>query len=92
MEMTTLTITKARRNLGYWLKRAGEGEEIGIIDGDRIFALRPVQVEATDYAMREYGVSAVELDRFVEEANKEVRVAGKSGRLKKFRGDLDALI
>lgn len=90
--MTTLTITKARRNLGHWLKKAGDGEEIGIIDGDRIIALRPVNVEATDYGMREYGVSGQELDRFVEGVKMEVQAASKSGRLKIYKGNLDALL
>ncbi len=46
--MTTLTVTEARKNLSGWLKRAKAGEDIGIIDGNRIIALRPVEVVATD--------------------------------------------
>lgn len=44
--MTTLTVTEARKNLSGWLRRATAGEEIGIIDGNKIIALRPVRVTA----------------------------------------------
>ncbi|HEY9249410.1 MAG TPA: hypothetical protein VIO38_09775 [Rariglobus sp.] len=47
--MTTLTVTEARKNLSGWLRRAGAGEEIGIIDGNKIIALRPVTVTAIDF-------------------------------------------
>lgn len=47
--MTTLTVTQARQNLSGWLRRAAAGEEIGIIDGNRIVALRPVTVTAVDF-------------------------------------------
>ncbi len=90
--MTTLTVTKARKNLGYWLRKASAGEDIGIIDGDRIIALRPVQVESTDYAQREYGVSDAELDAFVSRGQKEIAAARKAGKLKKYQGDLNALL
>lgn len=46
--MTTLTVTEARKNLSGWIRRATAGEEIGIIDGNRIIALRPVTVTAVD--------------------------------------------
>jgi len=60
--MQTLTVTKARQNLGGWLKRAAAGEEIGVIFGDKVIALRPVEVVAADYAEREYGMTAAEVD------------------------------
>lgn len=55
--MKTLTITEARKNLSSWLHRARNGEEIGIVDGSQIIALRPVTVTATDYMEHEYGLS-----------------------------------
>ncbi len=55
--MKTLTITEAKRNLGRWLSAAATGEDIGIIAGSDIIALRKVEVESTDYAQREYGVT-----------------------------------
>jgi len=60
--MQTLTVTKARQNLGGWLKRAASGEEIGVILGDKVIAFRPVAVVAADYAEREYGMTAAEVD------------------------------
>jgi antitoxin (DNA-binding transcriptional repressor) of toxin-antitoxin stability system len=56
--MKTLTITDAKKNLGRWLAAAARGEDIGIVCGADIVALRKVDVESTDYAQREYGASA----------------------------------
>ena len=53
--MKTLTITDAKKNLGRWLSAAARGEDIGIVCGADIVALRKVDVESTDYAQREYG-------------------------------------
>ena len=53
--MTTLTVTKARQNLGGWLKRAVSGEEIGVLVGDQVVALRPVPIMAADHMETEYG-------------------------------------
>lgn len=47
--MTTVTITQARKNLSSWLRRAEAGEEIGILDGDKIVALRPVDTIETTF-------------------------------------------
>jgi len=59
----TLSVTKARQNLGEWVKRAIAGDDVGILYGDRVVALRPVEVHSDDYALREYAVTAEELDR-----------------------------
>ena len=71
--MQTLTVTKARQNLGGWLKRAAEGADIGVIIGDKVIALRPVEVFASDYAEAEYGLTAAEVAvaaaRIVEEVS-----------------------
>ncbi len=56
--MKTLTITEARKNLSRWLVAASKGEDIGIISGADIIALRKVTVESTDYAQREYGATS----------------------------------
>ena len=55
--MKTLTSTDAKKNLGQWLAAAARGEDIGIVCGADIVALRKVEVESTDYARREYGAS-----------------------------------
>lgn len=53
--MRTLTITDAKKNLGRLLEAAARGEDIGIVCGAHIVALRKVEIESTDYAQREYG-------------------------------------
>jgi antitoxin (DNA-binding transcriptional repressor) of toxin-antitoxin stability system len=55
--MKTLTITEAKKNLGHWLDAAAQGQDIGIVCGADIIALRKVEVESTDYAQREYGAT-----------------------------------
>jgi len=40
--MTKLTITKAQANPSALLEKATRGEDIGIVSGDQIVALRPV--------------------------------------------------
>ena len=77
--MTTLTITDAKKNLGKWLGAAVKGEDIGILAGATIVALRPVEVEATDYAWREYGVTPAELDAFIKADNARIERARREG-------------
>lgn len=77
--MKTLTVTEARKNLSGWLRRAKAGEEIGIIDGNQIVALRPVVVVAADYMETEYGFTAKEADQIAAKLRAETarqRVAG----------------
>ena len=87
--MTTLTITKARANLSALLDKAKRGEDIGIISGDQIIALRPVTVSADDYALREYGATPAELARFEKRMEKKVLAERKSGRTRRFSGNLE---
>ncbi|MEI9961009.1 MAG: hypothetical protein WDM76_07700 [Limisphaerales bacterium] len=87
--MTTLTITKARANLSTLLEKAKKGEDIGIMSGDQIVALRPVTVSSDDYAWREYGVTPDEMERFEKRMEREIRGERKSGRLKRFSGNLE---
>ena len=75
--MTTLTITDAKKNLTRWLKAAARGEEIGIVTGADVIALRKVEVHAADYASREYGVTPTEVERF------DTSVAARYQRLQK---------
>ena len=65
--MKTLTITDAKKNLGQWLHAAVRGENIGIISGAHIIALRKVEVEPVDdyaYGMRQYGGNTQTIGRF----------------------------
>jgi antitoxin (DNA-binding transcriptional repressor) of toxin-antitoxin stability system len=79
--VTTLTITDAKKNLGKWLSAAVNGQEIGIVSGATVVALRPVQIEATDYAWREYGLTTADLDAFVAADNKRLATQQRAGRL-----------
>ena len=92
--MTTLSPTKARANLTHWLKRASAGEDIGILCGDKVIALRAVRVfaEDSDYAKREYGATDAELDAFVKRTDAQIKSDRKAGKMKRYTGDFDAAI
>jgi len=80
--MKTLTITDAKRNLGRWLKAAAQGQDIGIVAGADIIALRKVDVESTDYAQREYGATPAQVEALARAADVRYRKLQKSGKLK----------
>ena len=82
----TLTITSARQNLGAWLARAARGEEIGIISGAQVIALRPVAIAAADYAEQEYRLTQAELAKAAEKIHEEIDAAETI----EFTGDLRA--
>jgi hypothetical protein len=86
--MKTLTVTAARQNLGAWLKRTLNGEDVGVMIDGNIVAFRPVKVFSEDYAEQEYGVTGEQLNRFAERMNKELDAERKAGRLKPFTGKL----
>ena len=92
--MTTLSPTKARANLTHWLKRAVAGEDIGILCGDKVVALRTVRVfsEDSNYAKREYGVTDKELKAFVKRADAELKQDRRAGRITKYKGDFRAAL
>jgi antitoxin (DNA-binding transcriptional repressor) of toxin-antitoxin stability system len=78
--MKTLTITDAKKNLSRWLDAAARGQDIGIICGANIIALRKVEVESTDYAQREYGATQ-DLHTSMTERGAEHLVAGQEDSL-----------
>ncbi len=79
--MKTLTITDAKKNLGRWLDAAARGQDIGIIRGAEIIALRRVDVESTDYAQREYAATQEQLAVFAAATDKRYRGLKRSGKL-----------
>jgi hypothetical protein len=79
--MQTLTITTAKKNLGRWLAAAARGEDIGIISGADIIALRKVKVESTDYAQREYGVTQRQLTHLVRATDRRFRSLKRADKL-----------
>ena len=88
--MTTLSATQARANLSSLLKRAAKGEDIGILHGDQVIALRPVTVHSDDYALQEYGVTEGELDSFVRRTKQRLARHRKAGKMTTFSGDIEA--
>jgi antitoxin (DNA-binding transcriptional repressor) of toxin-antitoxin stability system len=86
--MKTLSITEGRQDLGAWLKRALQGEDVGFLVDGRIVALRPVTVYSEDYALREYGVTEQQTTRASKAVRKHVQTARAAGRTKPFTGTL----
>ena len=79
--MKTLTITNAKKNLGRWLAAASRGEDVGIVCGADIIALRKVEVESTDYAQREYGATPEQVAALEEATDRRYRTLKRSGNL-----------
>jgi antitoxin (DNA-binding transcriptional repressor) of toxin-antitoxin stability system len=79
--MKTLTITDAKKNLSRWLDAAARGQDIGIIRGAEIIALRRVEVESIDYAQREYAATPEQIAAFVDSTDKRYRRLKRSGKL-----------
>ena len=92
--MKTLTITDARKNLSKWLQAAARGEDIGIVSGANIIALRKIEVDSTDYAWREYGVTPEELEAWESKVAAEHERDRKAGKLivVRNRKELESLI
>lgn len=78
--MKTLTITDAKKNLGKWLQAAAKGEDVAIISGADIIALRKVEVEANDYAWREYGLTADEVGAYERRVNARYEQHKRTGK------------
>ena len=87
--MKTLTITEGRGRLGYWLKKATEGQDIGFVFGGKIIALRPVEVHSGDYVLQEYGLTEAEMKKAAGRIHKELKAARKRGEVTKFTGSPD---
>lgn len=79
--MKTLTITDAKKHLGRWLAAASKGEDIGIICGADVIALRKVEVESTDYAQREYGATPEQVSDAERAAEKRLQSLKRAGKL-----------
>ena len=85
--MKTLTITEGRGRLGYWLKKATQGEDIGFLFEGKIVALRPVEVVSTDYALQEYGLTPGEMGAAEKRIRAELKTARKRGEVTPFSGN-----
>lgn len=85
--MKTLTITDARQNLGHWLKLAAKGEDVGVIVGSEIIALRKVNIQSADYAYQEYGLSPLQVQEAEDRIDAKVRAERRPKTVKEFKGD-----
>ena len=89
--MTTLSPTRARANLTSLLKRAANRDDIGILHGDKVIALRPVTVHSDDYALQEYWREPRRnLIASLKRMDKRIARARKAGTIKRYTGDLEA--
>jgi hypothetical protein len=86
--MKTLSITEGRQNLGLWLKRALNGQDVGFLIDGRVVALRPVGVHSDDYVLQEYGVTHKQAERAYRSVKTDVKAAKASGQSKPFTGKL----
>ena len=81
--MKTLTISDAKKNLGKWLQAASRGEDVGIISGADIIALKKIQVipMTEEYVLREYGISSDELKAYEKRTDTRYRKLKREGKL-----------
>jgi hypothetical protein len=84
--MKTLTITEGRGRLGYWLKKAAQGEDVGFMFEGNVVALRPVEVVSADYALQEYGLTSKEIAAAKKRIGAELKTTRKRGALTPFTG------
>jgi antitoxin (DNA-binding transcriptional repressor) of toxin-antitoxin stability system len=85
--MKTLTVTTARQNLGHWLKLAAQGEDVGVIVGADIIALRKVPVQAADYAYEEYGLTPTQVQEAEQRIDAQIKRERRAKTVKEFKGD-----
>ncbi len=85
--MKTLTVTTARQNLGHWLKLAAKGEDVGVIVGADIIALRKVPVQAADYAYVEYGLTPTQVQEAEQRIDAQIKRERRAKTIKEFKGD-----
>ncbi|MBI4658247.1 MAG: hypothetical protein HY735_05250 [Verrucomicrobia bacterium] len=88
--MKTLSIREARTHLSDVLEQVKNGEDIGIVAGDQIIQLRPVQVVAWEnsYVYQEYGVRPEDWDRF----RKRMKQRRSKERYVSFEGKFDPAV
>ncbi|MDD5138658.1 MAG: hypothetical protein PHY43_00175 [Verrucomicrobiales bacterium] len=79
--MKTLTITEGRGRLGYWLKKATEGQDIGILYKGKVVALRPMTVHSEYYALQEYGLTKSEAAVAAKRISADIKAARKRGEV-----------
>ena len=99
--MKTLTITQARATLGEICEWAKTGKDVGIISGNQVLQLVPIEVKpfipgevvlvplTEERAAKAYGVTASEFAAFRKQRNVEYAREKRTGTLRRFSGDLE---
>jgi hypothetical protein len=87
--MKTLTITEGRSRLGYWLRKAAQGQDIGFMFEGKVVALRPVEIYSADYALQEYGLSHEEMAAAEKRIARDIKSSRAQGAVTKFNGRKD---
>jgi antitoxin (DNA-binding transcriptional repressor) of toxin-antitoxin stability system len=90
--MTTMTATQARLNLSSVLRRALKGDDIGIVVGGQVVALRPVEILSRDYAEREYGLSRPQMNTVARKLHAKAQKARSARKSKVCKGSIEALL
>jgi antitoxin (DNA-binding transcriptional repressor) of toxin-antitoxin stability system len=85
--MRILTVTDARRKLGYWLRLAAKGEDVGVIVGSDIVALRRVGVKAAGYAYREYRLTPSQVQKAGARMTASIRTERRAGTVTELKRD-----
>jgi antitoxin (DNA-binding transcriptional repressor) of toxin-antitoxin stability system len=85
--MKTLTITTARQNLGHWLKLAAKGQDVGVVVGSDIIALRKVPIQAADYAYEEYGLTPTQVEAAGQRIDAQIKRERRAKTIEEFKGD-----
>ena len=89
--MKMLSVAEACATLPAVLQRVQNGEDIGIIAGNQIIQLKPVEVVAWEnsYLFQEYNVTPEEWERFQKRQARKFERAKRNGSLKFFSGNLE---
>ncbi|MBU6399168.1 MAG: hypothetical protein KGS61_02525 [Verrucomicrobia bacterium] len=89
VDLKTLSPTEARANLTSWLKRAAAGEEIGILCGNQVIALLPVEIQCAEYALREYALAPAELEQWTKNMDREIARERAKRKVRRYSGNLE---
>jgi antitoxin (DNA-binding transcriptional repressor) of toxin-antitoxin stability system len=87
--MKTLSVTDALQNVTRWLQAAMRGEDVAILCGNQVVALRPIRVYSEDYALQEYGLTEKQLHCAANRMDDELAADKKKGRLHRYSGNLE---
>lgn len=92
MATATITIKKTEGPVDAWFKKAAGSQGVRIRYGKKTYMLFDAERVPKSYAEREYDVTPKELDAFVEKMNAQAEKDRRTGRAKKFNGNIDDLL